>query len=48
MERLKQRSDFIAAAGGAKATTAAFVLQALGRGDGGVARVGFTVSQEGR
>jgi ribonuclease P protein component len=45
MERLRQRADFIAAAGGRKVTTAAFVLQARERDDGGPARVGFTVSK---
>lgn len=46
MERLRQRSDFLAAAGGAKAPAAAFVLQARERGDGGPPRVGFTVSKK--
>ena len=46
MERLRQRADFLAAAGGAKATTAAFVLQARERGEGGPVRVGFTVSKK--
>jgi ribonuclease P protein component len=46
MERLKQRADFLAAAGGAKIPTAAFVLQARDRGDDGPARVGFTVSKK--
>jgi ribonuclease P protein component len=46
MQRLRQRADFLAAAGGAKAATAAFVLQALDRRDGGPARVGFTVSRK--
>jgi ribonuclease P protein component len=46
MERLRQRADFIAAAGGRKVTTAAFVLQARERDDGGPARVGFTVSKK--
>jgi len=35
----------MAAAGGRKVTTAAFVLQALGRADNGPVRVGFTVSK---
>ncbi len=48
MERLRQRADFLAAATGAKVPTTAFVLQARKRGDDGPARVGFTVSQEGR
>jgi ribonuclease P protein component len=46
MERLKQRADFVAAAGGAKIAAAAFVLQARDRGDNDPARVGFTVSKK--
>ena len=46
MERLRRRADFLAAAGGAKVATAAFVLQALGRADNGPIRVGFTVSKK--
>jgi ribonuclease P protein component len=46
MERLRQRADFLAAAGGRKAATAGFVLQARERGNGGPARVGFTVSKK--
>ncbi len=46
MERLRQRSDFLAAAAGVKAPAAAFVLQARQRGDGGPPRVGFTVSKK--
>ena len=46
MLRLKQRADFLAAAGGAKVATAAFVLQGRERGDGGPPRVGFTVSRK--
>jgi ribonuclease P protein component len=46
VERLRQRSDFLAAAGGTKVTTAAFVLQARERGDGDAVRVGFTVSKK--
>jgi ribonuclease P protein component len=46
VERLRQRSDFLAAAGAAKVTTAAFVLQARARGDDGAVRVGFTVSKK--
>lgn len=46
MERLRQRADFLAAAGGAKAPTAAFVLQARKRAGGGPVRVGFTVSRK--
>jgi len=46
MERLRHRADFLAAASGAKAPTAAFVLQARKRGDSGPVRVGFTVSRK--
>jgi ribonuclease P protein component len=46
MERLKRRRDFLAAAAGAKASTAGFVLQERPRGDGGPARIGFTVSKK--
>jgi ribonuclease P protein component len=46
VERLRQRADFLAAAGGRKVTTAAFVLQARERDNGGPTRVGFTVSKK--
>jgi ribonuclease P protein component len=46
MERLKQRSDFLAAATGQKVPTAAFVLQARKRAEHGPVRVGFTVSKK--
>lgn len=46
MERLRQRADFLAAATGAKAPAAAFVLQARLRQDIGEPRVGFTVSKK--
>jgi len=46
VERLRQRADFLAAAGGVKVSTPAFVLQARERGDGGAVRVGFTVSRK--
>jgi ribonuclease P protein component len=46
MERLKRRRDFLAAAAGAKASTAGFVLQERPRGDAGPARIGFTVSKK--
>jgi ribonuclease P protein component len=46
MERLRQRADFLAAAQGAKVTTAGFVLQARTRKDEGPIRVGFTVSRK--
>jgi ribonuclease P protein component len=46
MERLRQRSDFLAAARGRKVAMKAFVLQALGRAETGPVRVGFTVSKK--
>jgi ribonuclease P protein component len=46
VERLKRRSDFRAAADGARASGPAFVLQARPRGDDGAVRVGFTVSRQ--
>src|SRR5262249_44771768 len=46
MQRLRQRADFLAAATAAKVPTAAFVLQARKRDDGGPVRVGFTGSRK--
>ena len=46
MQRLRRRADFLKAATGAKAPAAAFVLQAVSRGEDGQARVGFTVSRK--
>jgi ribonuclease P protein component len=46
MERLKRRTDFRAAAAGARAPASAFVLQARSRGESGPPRVGFTVSRQ--
>jgi len=46
MERLRRRADYLATAGGSKVATAAFVLQALKRDNGGPVRVGFTVSKK--
>ncbi|MFZ0423726.1 MAG: ribonuclease P protein component [Xanthobacteraceae bacterium] len=46
MERLKRRTDFRAAAQGARAPAKAFVLQARRRSDEGAARLGFTVSRQ--
>jgi len=46
MEQLRQRAEFLAVAAGAKASAAAFVLQARERDDAGPARVGFTVSKK--
>jgi ribonuclease P protein component len=45
MKRLRQRADFLAAASGIKAPSAAFVLQARNRRDHEPARFGFTVSK---
>lgn len=46
MERLRQRSDFLAAATGIKVPATAFVLQARKRADEGPVRLGFTVSKK--
>ena len=46
MERLTQRADYLAAAGGVKAPAAAFVLQVRRRADAGPPRVGFTASKK--
>jgi ribonuclease P protein component len=46
MERLRQRADFLAAAGGIKVPAATFVLQARDRRDPGPIRFGFTVSKK--
>jgi ribonuclease P protein component len=46
MERLRQRKDFLAAAAGVSVSTSGFVVQERQRGDGGPARVGFTVSKK--
>jgi ribonuclease P protein component len=46
MERLKHRSDFLAAATGAKVPAAAFVLQTRRRDDEAPPRFGFTVSKK--
>ena len=50
MERLKRRTDFKAAAKGARAPSGAFVVQARQRAEdnpeGGPVRVGFTVSRQ--
>ncbi len=46
MERLRQRADFLAAATGARAPAAGFVLQVRPRGEDGSVRVGFTVSKK--
>lgn len=46
MDRLRQRADFLAVANGARANSAAFVLQAKGRDDDGPIRIGFTVTKK--
>jgi ribonuclease P protein component len=46
MDRLRQRADFLAVAGGARAATAAFVVQGRRRDDGGPVRIGFTVTKK--
>ena len=46
MDRLRQRADFLAVANGARANSAAFVLQARPRDDDGPVRVGFTVTKK--
>lgn len=46
MQRLRQRSDFLAAAKGPRVAGPAFVVQARDRQDEGSARVGFTVSKK--
>jgi len=46
MQRLRQRSEFLAAATGAKAPVTGFVLQALDRREDGPVRVGFTCSKK--
>ena len=46
IERLKQRTGFLAAARGIKASASAFVLQAHPRQDAGPARFGFTVAKK--
>src|SRR3978361_891466 len=44
MDRLRQRADFLAVAGGARANAAAFVLQSRPRDDDGPIRIGSTVT----
>jgi ribonuclease P protein component len=46
MDRLRQRADFLAVANGARANSAAFVLQSRRRDDYGPVRVGFTVTKK--
>src|ERR1700688_500737 len=46
MDRLRQRADFLAVANGARAGSAAFVVQSRRRDDDGPIRVGFTVTKK--
>jgi len=46
VERLRRRSDFRAAASGARFSGRSFLLQARDRADNGAIRVGFTVSKQ--
>lgn len=46
MDRLKQRADFVAAAGGPRSAGPAFTLQSRSRDDTGPVRVGFTVTKK--
>lgn len=46
MDRLRQRTDFLAAASGVRVTTPGFIVQGRTRDDGGPCRVGFTVSKK--
>lgn len=46
MDRIRQRADFLAAAGGAKTSAPGFILQGRERSDHGPVRIGFTVSRK--
>jgi ribonuclease P protein component len=46
MDRLRQRADFLAVANGARANSAAFVVQSRPRDDDGPVRIGFTVTKK--
>ena len=46
MDRLRQRADFLAVANGARANSAAFVVQSRARDDDGPVRIGFTVTKK--
>ena len=46
MDRLRQRADFLAVANGARANSAAFVVQERCRDDDGPIRIGFTVTKK--
>jgi ribonuclease P protein component len=46
MDRLRQRADFLAVAGGPRMNSPAFVVQSRARGDDGPVRFGFTVTRK--
>src|SRR6202048_1377812 len=46
MDRLRQRADFLAVANGARANSAAFVVQSRARDDDGPIRGGFAVTKK--
>jgi ribonuclease P protein component len=46
MDSLKRRADFLAAARGARAQAASFLVQARDRGDRGKPRLGLTVTKQ--
>jgi ribonuclease P protein component len=46
MDRLRQRADFLAVAGGPRMSSPAFVVQRRARGDDGPVRFGFTVTKK--
>src|SRR3954464_7268744 len=46
MDRLRQRADFLAVAGGPRMSSPAFVVQGRDRGDDGPVRFGFTVTKK--
>ena len=46
MDRLRQRADFLAVAGGARVNSTAFTLQGRRRDDLGPIRIGFTVTRK--
>ena len=46
MDRLRQRADFLAVANGARANSAAFVVQSRRRDVSGPIRIGFTVTRK--
>jgi ribonuclease P protein component len=46
MDRLRQRADFLAVAGGARVNSTAFTLQCRRRDDLGPTRIGYTVTRK--